>query len=445
MAASSIHPPDRNAAARALSRSLRPWLRFGVAIVLGVFVALGAWSATAEIAQAVIAEGAVRVDTNRKRIQHLEGGTIREILVRDGDRVVAGQALVRLDETRARASLEIVRANHDAELARLARLTSEREEAERITFPEVLLDRADEPDVARLVKVQTELFESRRTGLRGQIELLGRQIAQLEEKRVGIQSQIRSLTAQAALVEDERASVASLLEQGFVEKPRLLALQKEAARLEGERGRAVSEYAETRTEISQKEQEILQLRNQFREAVVDELRDSQSRLRDLRERFEAARYVVDNLEVRAPVDGIVVSLSVFSSGEVLRPGDVVLELVPIDESLAIEARVALRDVDNVRIGQRADIRFTAFDTRDTPVVEGVIDYISADALEDERTGQGFFKVKVEVPLSELALLGDRQLQPGMPADVVIKTGERTVLQYLAQPLSNALAKAWTEN
>jgi HlyD family type I secretion membrane fusion protein len=160
--------------------------------------------------------------------------------------------------------------------------------------------------------------------------------------------------------------------------------------------------------------------------------------------LDAASHVVDHIDIRAPVDGIVVSLAVFSEGEVVRPGDVVLELVPLDEALTIEAKVRLMDIDNLVIGQQADVRFTAFDSRNTPVLQGHVDYISADALEDQRTGQGYFKIKVNIATEELEELGEQVLLPGMPADVIIKTGERTVLQYVFKPISNALAKAWTE-
>ena len=266
----------------------------------------------------------------------------------------------------------------------------------------------------------------------------------LEEKRIGVLAQVSALNDQSKLVDEELDGLKKLFDRGFVDKTRMLTLSREAARIDGERGELKAEAAETSNAISEKEQEIAQLRYDFNQSVVDELRDSQTKLLDLQERLDAARYVLDNIEVRAPVDGVVVGLSVFSPGEVIQPGEVLLELVPSNEALSIEARVRLMDIDSLVIGQTADVRFTAFDARNTPVVLGEVAYLSADALEDQRTGEGYFRAKVNVAADEMDKLGERELQPGMPADVIIKTGERTVLQYLAQPISNALAKAWSE-
>ncbi len=437
-------PPDVATLETSLRAALVAWLVAGSVIVASVFVALGGWAFTAPIAQAVIADGTVKVDSNRKRVQHLEGGTVSEILVRDGDRVRMGDVLVRLDETRAKASLGIVQASFDAELARLARLRSERDGFSSVAFPAELAERSSEQDVAEMLSLQTQLFHARRKALESNVEILTRQISQLEDKQSGFDAQLASLDLQTDLVEEELQSLKGLFGKGYVDKSRLLALEKESARIAGERGELTSEVAETGNAISGKKQEILQIRYDFNQSVVDELREAQTMLLDLKERLDAARHVVENIEIRAPVDGIVVGLAVFSEGEVIKAGDVVLELVPSNEALTIEARVQLMDIDNLTIGQEADVRFTAFDSRNTPVLQGRVAYISADALEDERTGQGYFRVKVDVSTVQVEKLGEQKLQPGMPADVIIRTGERTVLQYLYQPISNALAKAWTE-
>jgi HlyD family type I secretion membrane fusion protein len=436
--------PDPNMSGVALRAALTPWLITGYLIIGGVFVALGGWASTAPIAQAVVANGSVKVDSNRKRVQHQEGGTVREIYVRDGDRVDAGEVLVRLDATRAEASLGIVNSSYDAELARSARLASERDGLSTIKFPPHLTDRAGDPAVDELLKLQTQLFEARRNSLEAGIEILASQITQLRAKQEGTQSLLNALDGQATLVDEEMEKLRSLFGKGFVDQSRLRALQIEKVRIVGERGDTASEIAGTKTAIAEKRQEILQVRYGFQQTVADELREAQAATLDLKERLDAASHVVDHIDIRAPVDGIVVSLAVFSEGEVVRPGDVVLELVPLDEALTIEAKVRLMDIDNLVIGQQADVRFTAFDSRNTPVLQGHVDYISADALEDQRTGQGYFKIKVNIATEELEELGEQVLLPGMPADVIIKTGERTVLQYVFKPISNALAKAWTE-
>ncbi len=436
--------PDRADFSKSLRLALMPWIVTGSLVIALAFLGLGGWASMAPIAQAVVANGAVRVDTNRKRIQHQEGGTVRDIYVRDGDHIKADTVLVRLDDTRAAASLGIVRSGHDAELARYSRLNSEKEQLEAIVFPPELLARGEEPSVSEILSVQRSLFEARREARDSAVEILSRQISQLREQREGIGAQLEAFERQATLVQEEIESVRALIEPGYIDKPRLLALEREAARVAGEQGELTAERAETGNAIAAKEQEILQLRYDYNQSVVDELRDSQSKLLDLRERLDAAQYVVDNIDIRAPVDGIVVGLAVFSEGEVIRPGDTVLELVPVEDALTIEARVRVVDIDSLSPGLPADIRFTAFDTRDTPVIEGRVDYISADALEDERTGQSYFKARLQVDPQELDKLEGRPILPGMPADVIIKTGERTVLQYLYQPISDALAKAWTE-
>jgi len=435
-------PPDLNLGKASLKSAIRPWILSGFLIISTVFVGLGLWASNAPIAKAVVASGSVKVDQNRKRVQHPEGGTVSEILVRDGDLLHAGEVVVRLDATSAKASLGIVRANHDAELARLARLTSERDGNTAIEFPTHLTDRNGEDAVAKLLAVQTQLFETRRTGLTGNVEIFNRQIIQLKEKRKGIKAQVSALRLQTALIKKELKNLNQLFDKGYVGNSKILALKKDAARTKGERGELISEAAETLNAISEKEQQILQISYDFNQRVADGLRESQTKILDLQERLNAANHVLNHIEIRSPVDGVVVSLSVFSKGEVIQPGDVILEVVPRNESLIVEAKVRLTDIDNLTIGQEADILFTAF--KSSPVVLGKVNYISADAFEDKNTGMGYFKVKVTVSPEELNKLGDQKLQPGMPADVIIKLGERTVLQYLYQPISDALAKAWTE-
>ncbi len=440
----SNRAPEMGKSNVSLKASLMPWLISGYAIIGTVFLLLGGWAATAPIAKAVVAVGAVKVDTSRKRVQHQDGGTISEILVRDGDRVIAGQVLVRLDDTRSSASLGIVRSTYDAELARVARLESERDGRSEIQFPKELTDRKGDSKIDELLELQVELFNARRDSLKGSIEILTSQIAQLQERQRGIRSIVSAIDAQVKLVDDEMLKLEDLHGRGFVDQSRLRSLQIEKVRILGDRGESTSEITEVETAIAEKTQEIQKVRYDFNQAVADELRNAQVATLDYRERLDAAQYVVDNVEIRAPVDGIVVGLAVFAEGEVIRPGDSVLELVPLHEDLSIEAKVQLTDVDNLIVGQSADIRLTAFDSRSTPVLEGVVDYISADAFEDQRTGLGYYNVRVDISPSQLARLEDRELQPGMPADVIIKNGERTVLQYLYEPLSNALAKAWKE-
>ncbi|MGH8596390.1 MAG: HlyD family type I secretion periplasmic adaptor subunit [Gammaproteobacteria bacterium] len=249
---------------------------------------------------------------------------------------------------------------------------------------------------------------------------------------------------QVDLVTEELKDSKGLLAKGFIQKPHILGLEREMARARGQLGSLVAGMAETAAAISEKEQQILQVHNEFDAKVVDELREVQASLMDLAERYQAADHVLNNIEILAPDNGVVVNLAVFSARQVIARGETLMELVPIDDKLLIETRVETQNVDNVAVGMHADIKFTAIDRRNAPVLQGVIGYVSADASQDQRTGLSFFLVRIEVPTSELDKLGKVSIQPGMPAQVVIKFGERTVFEYLARPISDVITRAWKE-
>ena len=439
-----IIPPDLENSQQALFNCTRHWLVMGLLTIVFSFGVLGIWAALAPIAKAVIANGTVKVDSNRKKLQHLEGGTVDEILVKDGDRVKKGDILIKLDQIRAKASYAIIQTSYQSEQVRLARLLAERDHQDKIEFPEGLIEAAKSPEVYKLIDGQKRIFAARKNTLEGSISILEQQISQLKEKLQGIRSQISAKRRQLSLLNEELDAVKKLFDKHYIDKPRILALQRESSRLKGELGSLVSELAETAEAVSEKRQEILQRKNDFNQAVVDELREVQTKILDLRERLEATSHVLNNIEIRSPTDGIIVSMAVFSKGEVIAPGSTILEIVPINDNLSIEAKVNTTEIDNLMIGQEADVRFTAFDSKTTPVLSGEVAYISADVLEDERTGQSYFNVKVMVNDQELEKLEGQPLHPGMPAEVIIKIGERTVLEYLTQPLTNALARAWHE-
>lgn len=430
---------------RSVPLNPRPALLIGAVTILVAFVGFGTWAAVSPLASAVIAPGVVKVDSNRKKVQHLEGGTVETVGVRDGDRVEKGEVLIRLDDTRSKASLAILQGRLDTARAVEARLISERNGDDAIFWPDELRLRRAEPEVAAALLGQENLFQARQRALKGETEILSNRISQLEDVIEGIKAQQRAKERQIALIRDEAASVKALLDKGHTDKPRYLALLRESARLEGERGEHISAIARTKNEIGETRLQIMQLQRDFQQQVETDLRSVSEELVDLQERVVAAKHTLDHIEVRAPTTGTVVELSVHTIGGVIAPGETILEIVPTNDQLIVEAKIQPRDIDNIKIGQSADVKFIGFKQRTAPVLEGGVVYESADRLVNERTGEPYYLVRVVVPDKELARLGEHLLQPGMPADVMIKTGERTALQYLFQPLLDNLSYAWHED
>lgn len=416
----------------------------GIAIVALVFGGFGVWSALAPLASAVVAPGSIVVDTNRKQIQHLEGGTVKAILVREGARVEAGQVLVRLDDTLPRANLAILQIEYDLARASEARLEAERTDAPTVTFPPELLARAERPNVQELLKGQTALFAARRATLHGQVDILEQRISQLEEEIRGTQAQNRATATELSLKREQLSAQEYLFRRGNARKPEILALRSDVARLEGERGAHLSAIAQTERAIGEARLQILQQSRTFDEQVSTELRDARKRIFDVGERLHAAQDVLDHIDIRAPESGYVVGMRVHTVGGVVRPGETLLELVPDKERLIVEARVAPDDVDNLAPGQQVEVQLTAFQARRTPIVLGSVSSVSADVLADPATHRDYYALRVGVPRAELARLDDKQLRPGMPAMVMVKTGDRTVLEYLLEPILDTIRYSWRE-
>ncbi len=427
-----------------LSRNPKPAIFFGFLVIVLIFGGFGSWAAFAPIASAVIAPGVVTVDSSRKKIQHLEGGAVKALLVRDGDSVEAGTVLIRLDETQPRASLAILQGEYDAARAIEARLLAERDGTKKITFPEDLRKRSSMPTVSEALAGQRNLFEARRKSLNGHVSILRSRIGQLKDNISGLHAQQQSKERQITLIEQEVEGLRNLLKKGFTDRTRLMALERERADLEGERGEHISDIANAKTSIAETELQISQLSGDLQENVVGELRAVRTRLSDLRERIGAAQHVLEHIEIRAPVSGTVVNMEVHTEGGVIGAGQTILEIVPKDDKLIVEAQVEPTDVDNIVVGQRSDIHLTAFKQWTTPSIVGQLTYISADRLVDQATGRPYYLARVAVEDEEVAKLGDRQLYPGMPAEVMIKTGERTAMQYLTQPIADNVKRAWRE-
>jgi len=412
-----------------------------IVLILGGF---SGWAITAPLTSAVIAPGVIVVDSSRKRIQHYDGGVVHEILVRNGTYVEKDEVLLRLDETRARASLTIVQSALESARILEARLIAERDEAP-LDFPADLKARDQDSSLANMIRAQQLIFEARRASFTGQQSILRQRVAQYQQEIVGLTAQQRALDRQIYLIEDELKGLQFLLDKGFTQRTRVLALQREVARLQGERGERIAEIARAHNTIGGTQLEILQIDKKFREDVVAEIRNTQAQISDLSERVSASRHLLDHVEIRAPVSGIVVGLEAHTIGGVIRPGDTILEIVPAEDRLVVEAQVHPMDIDMTTPGQEAEVRLTGMKQRTTPTLIGQITYISADRLTDNRTGAPYYLARVEVTERELSRLAGSPIQPGMPADVMIKTAERTVFQYLMQPLSDAMAKAWRED
>jgi HlyD family secretion protein/epimerase transport system membrane fusion protein len=432
-------------ARRRLARSTAGPLLLGFAAIGAAFGGLLGWGHSAPLASAAVAPGLVEVEGRRKQVQHLEGGSVAELLVRDGDVVREGQTLLRLDPTRAEASAAILQAKLDAATALEARLAAESDGAPAVTFPEALLARRGEREVADILRGQRALFEARRASIDGQAAVLRQRIAQLDEDIVGLREQQKAKERQIALIAEELKALAGLFAKGYAERPRILALEREQAKLDGERGELISEVARAQQAIGEAELQILQVETRFQEEVASGLRNVRQESFDLEERLAAARHLLERTVVRAPAAGAVVGLNAHTVGGVVKPGDVILEIVPLAERLLVRAEVRPLDIDSVAAGQEAEVRILAFRARSAPALHGRVTQVSADSIADPRTGRPFYLAQIELPEAELAKLGGLRLQPGMPADVLIKTGERTALAYLTEPLLESFNRAWRED
>jgi HlyD family type I secretion membrane fusion protein len=428
-----------------LNRDARRLRIAGLATIAIFFGAFGTWAAIAPVSSAAVAPGVVVVQSNRKTVQHLEGGIIKEILVKEGDHVKEGQVLVRLDDTQARSSLQLLQGRYWAARTLEARLIAERDGADVISFPEELRPVADDPIAGTMMATQVNLFNARREAMQGQIDILQQQIRQQNEQIEGLEAQQRSEQQQIVLIKEESASAEELFVKGLERKSRLLALKRAIHNLEGSRAGHIADIARIKQQIGEAELKILDLKNQRISEVLKELRDTQSELTETTERLSAARDVVARTEVRAPRDGIVVGLQVHTVGGVIPPGGSALEIVPQDEKLIIEAQVRPEDIESVHTGLRAEIRLVGSNPRDVPLLDGTVTYVSADRLSDP---QGrfppYYKANIEVDPKSLAQEGQINLFPGMPAEVMIVTGERTPLEYFLQPITVGIERAVRE-
>ena len=392
----------------------------------------------------MLAAGTVVVDSNVKKVQHLSGGIVGELMVKEGARVAAGDLLMRLDDTIARTNLQIVQGQLDQLAARQARLKAERDGAKSIAFPKTLLDKAAQADIAEVVDGEQKLFESRRNARAGQKAQLAERITQFREEVLALTSQRAAKTRELELIGVELVAQKSLWDQKLMPISKFTALQRDEARIEGERGALMAQAAQSKGKIAEIELQILQIDNDLRSEVMRDLRESQGKVFELSERKVAAGDQLQRIEIRAPQDGVVHQLTVHTVGGVVAQGEAIMLIVPGNDRLVIEARIAPQDIDHVRLGQAAFIRFPAFNQRTTPEFDGIVERVSADATRDTQQNQTYYVARVVLRSDEVKRMGDLKLQPGMPAEIHLRTTERTALSYLMKPLHDQFSRAFKE-
>jgi HlyD family secretion protein len=428
----------------ATRRSMRQHIVAAIVVASILIVGVGGWGATAVISGAVVASGSLVVESNVKKVQHLTGGIVGELRVRDGDRVRAGDIVVRLDETVTRANLAIVTKGLGELMARKARLESERDGRDAINFPAQLVADASDPDRAAAMDSERKLFNLRKTARSGQKAQLQERIAQLQEEISGLAAQQNAKTKEIGLIERELAGVRQLWKQNLVQLNRLTALEREATRLEGERGQLIAAAAQAKGKTAETALQILQIDQDIASDVAKELREVDGKIGEFIERKVAAEDQLKRIDIRAPQDGTVFQLAVHTVGGVITAGDPIMLIVPEADNLSVEVKVNPQDIDQVQPNQKAILRFTAFNMRTTPEIEGTVTRISADTSTDQRTGQSYYTIRIAMAADQVERLGDVKLLPGMPVEAFVQTGDRTMFSYLIKPLHDQFVRAFRE-
>ena len=424
--------------------SIRLHLIIGLSVVALLVGGLGTWASTQLISGALIAPGQIVVESNVKKVQHPTGGVVGELLARDGDLVKAGQILVRLDDTVTKANLAIVTKNLDAALARAARLEAEQRGLDKIKFPPQLTSRAGDPDVAAVMASEIKLFDVRVTGRTGQKAQLRERVTQLNEEIAGLTAQENAKSQEIALVEKELAGVRDLYDKRLVQISRLTTLERDAARLNGERAQYIASRAQAKGKITETELQIIQVDKDMMSEVSKDLRETNDKVGELIERKVTAEDQLRRVDIRAPQDGIVEQLTVHTVGGVITAGDAIMLIVPQADDLQVEAKVNPQDIDKLQVGQKTLLRLSAFNQRTTPELNGVVSRVSPDVTTEQRSGQSYSTIRVSMPPEEVARLGDVKLIPGMPVEAFVQTGDRTMMSYLMKPLHDQLMRAFRE-
>ena len=443
---STVSARAPRSAARGTRVSMRRQIWIAALLMTALVGGVGGWASLTVIGGAVITSGQLVVESDVKKVQHPVGGIVGELRVREGDRVKAGDILVRLDETQPRTNLDIVLRALDALSARRTREEAERDGDTALNFPSDLQARAiSDAAVASLIDSENRLFMARAKARNGQKAQLRERIAQFGQEIVGLNEQMAGKGKEVAAVTLELKGIRELWQKNLVQLPRLTGLEREAARLEGDRGKILAGIAQAKGKINEVELQIMQVDQDMRNEVAKDLTEIRARWSEFEEKQTAALDQLRRTDLRAPQDGIVHQMTVHTVGGLVVPSEPAMLIVPESDELAVEVRIQPKDIDHVRIDQHATLRFSAFNQRTTPEVGGVVERVSADVTQDQKTGLSFYKARIRVSQAERARLGTVQLVPGMPVEAFLQTGEHTVIAYLTKPLTDQIAKAWREH
>ena len=432
-------------ASEPLPTSDKGYRKLGFAILI---IALGGfvlWAATASLAIAVVAPGSVSIESFKRTVQHLEGGIVNQLLVEDGDKVEAGDTLVVLSDTQASSQLAIARSQYLINRAMEARLLAEQAGAEMMEIPEDIQD-TDSPRVQQVIAVQQSLFAARRQSLKSTLESLDEQIVQMREQIEGLEERMRVNNNRISSLRAEAEDFRSLYREGLGDNQRLRELERQVLQYEGDNAEFRANIARLRSQISENRMEREIQQQEFQKEVGEQLRNAQAQIAEAEEQIISLTDKVERSVVTAPVSGTVVGRQVHSIGAVIRPGDKIMDIVPSNDGFVVEVRIPTRDIDNIYIGQFAEIRFSAFNQRLTDVIDGEVAYVSADSFEDEATGAQYYRARVRVTEEGREKMTEQmQLLSGMPAEVMLRTGERTFASYIAKPITDMLARAIRED
>jgi HlyD family secretion protein len=427
-------------------RSIRRHLQFGLIVATILVAGVAGWAGTAELSGAVIASGVVVVDSEVKKVQHPTGGIVGELRVRNDQHVEAGEIVLRLDETQTRANLAVFTKSLDELYARQARLEAEKDGTETINFFDDLLAReATDLQVAHILSGERKLFALRLDARNGEKAQLRERAAQHRTVMEGLAEQIEAKTQEIALIQQELSGVLELWEKKLIAITRVTALQRDMARLKGERGQLIASKAETAGKIAEVELNIIQVDQDLRSKVAEEISSVRAKIAELSERKVAAEDELKHVDIRAPQRGRVHELAVHTVGGVIAQGETLMLIVPDNDALSIEAKVSPHDIDELRSDQPTILRFSAFNVGTTPEINGTVKWIAADQTEDERSGEVYYTIRIAVSDAELARLPGRKIIPGMPVEAFVQTQSRTMLSYLVKPLVDQATRMFRES
>lgn len=429
-----------------ISTDYLAYRRMGMAAIFIVFVLFGGWASLAPLQSSAVAVGEVIVTSNNKVVEHFEGGIVDEILVSEGQSVKQGDVLLKLSDTNSRAELRIAQARLNELMGTEARLIAERAFSDHIVFPDALLQQKDNKQIQEVVDGQIDVFVARKEALQGELVIYGQRKEALNEQILGLHTVVSNLEARIASFESEVKDWEALYKAQFADKIRLQEMKRSLSRLRGEKGSYQSEIAQLKVQIAETQSQVILRKQQFGEKVVSELRNIQAEKVDVQTRLVALKDRLSRVAIIAPVTGRVNGLSVYTIGEVVAPGEQLMQIVPKSTSYAIKAKVMVTDIDNVSPGLIADVRFSAFNTQITHVIEGEVVHVSADKFTDQSSGFEYFEAKVQLTDAGYKQMKDDNifLLSGMPAEVMIKTGERTLLGYFVKPFTNMFARSFNE-